>query len=228
MRLLLVEDELTLAQRTKSHLERMSFAVDVVADGNEALARAGAEEYDCVLLDLGLLGSVDGIAVCRALRKTGNRVPILVLTARDGLSSRVEGLDAGADDYLVKPFALEEVAARVRALLRRPRDVHPVVLRLADLKLDTATRIAQRGIRTIPLTAREFAMLELLLRKAGTVLDRAEIARHVWDDNYDPASNIIDVYINRLRVKIDRGTESKLIHTLRGQGYVCRPGDRTS
>ena len=132
------------------------------------------------------------------------------------------GLDAGADDYLVKPFAPEELAARVRALLRRPRDAHPVILHVADLALDTASRAAERSGRRIPLTAREYAMLEVLMRKAGTVLDRAEISRHVWDDNFDPASNIIDVYINRLRAKLDRGAGPKLIHTLRGQGYVCR------
>lgn len=227
MHVLLVEDDVNLAQRTKAYLERASFAVDVVADGVDALARTSGEEYDCILLDLGLPGAVDGMAVCSALRRSGNRVPVLILTARDALSSRVAGLDAGADDYLVKPFALEELAARVRALLRRPRDVQPVVLRVGDLTLDTATRVAERGAGAITLTAREYAMLELFMRKAGTVLDRAEISRHVWDDNYDPASNIIDVYINRLRAKIDRGFEPKLIHTLRGQGYVCRPGDPT-
>ena len=222
MRLLLIEDEAKLAQQIKIHLEREAFAVDLASDGASGLARARGNEYDCILLDLGLPGTPDGMVVCKTLREAGNEVPILIVTARLALTARVAGLDAGADDYLVKPFAPEELAARVRALLRRPRRAQPVVLRVADLALDTASRLAERGRRRINLTAREYAMLELLMRNAGTVLTREEIARHVWDDNFDPASNIIDVYINRLRDKLDRGGERRLIHTLRGQGYVCR------
>jgi two-component system copper resistance phosphate regulon response regulator CusR len=222
MRLLLIEDEAKLAHQIKAYLEREAFAVDVVADGSAGLARARSDEYDCVLLDLGLPGTPDGMDVCKKLRDAGNAVPILIVTARDALTSRVAGLDAGADDYLVKPFAPEELAARVRALLRRPRHAQPVVLRVGDLALDTATRLAERGGRRVTLTAREYAMLELLMRNPGTVLTREQIARHVWDDNFDPASNIIDVYINRLREKLDRGDAQRLIHTLRGQGYVCR------
>jgi DNA-binding response OmpR family regulator len=222
MRLLLIEDEVKLAQQIKHHLEREAFAVDLASDGQTALTQARGTQYDCILLDLGLPGDIDGMQVCRALRGAGNAVPILMLTAHDAITSRVAGLDAGADDYLVKPYAPEELAARLRALLRRPRDAQPVVLQVADLSLDTAARMAGRGGRQITLTAREYAVLELLMRKAGRVLDRAEISRHVWDDNYDPASNIIDVYVNRLRAKIDRNFELKLIHTLRGQGYVCR------
>ena len=222
MRLLLVEDEARLAGQIKSHLEREAFAIDLAHDGPTALSRARGTRYDCILLDLGLPGDIDGLNVCRALRGAGNPVPILMLTAYDAITSRVAGLDAGADDYLVKPFAPEELAARLRALLRRPRDAQPVVLEVADLSLDTAARVAGRGGRRIILTAREYAVLEILMRKAGTVLDRAEISRHVWDDNYDPASNIIEVYVNRLRAKIDRDFDVKLIHTLRGQGYVCR------
>jgi DNA-binding response OmpR family regulator len=223
MRLLLIEDEAKLAQQIKTHLEREAFAVDVAPDGVSGLARARSNEYDCLLLDLGLPGTPDGMAVCKALREAGSQVPILIVTARHALTARVSGLDAGADDYLVKPVAPEEVAARVRALLRRPRRAQPVVLRVGDLALDTASRLAERGRRRIHLTAREYAMLELLMRNPGTVLTREEIARHVWDDNFDPASNIIDVYVNRLRDKLDRGGEPRLIHTLRGQGYVCRP-----
>ena len=228
MRLLLVEDEARLAGRIKSQLEREAFAVDLASDGETALTQARGTQYDCILLDLGLPGDIDGLAVCRALRGAGNAIPILILTARDDIMSRVTGLDAGADDYVVKPFAPQELAARVRALLRRPRDAQPVVLQVADLSLDTAARMAWRGGHHIRLTAREYAVLELLMRKAGSVLDRAEISRHAWDDNYDPVSNIIDVYVNRLRAKIDRDFEPKLIHTLRGQGYVCRvPPDAT-
>jgi two-component system copper resistance phosphate regulon response regulator CusR len=223
MRLLLIEDEAKLAQQIKHYLEREAFAVDVAFDGTRALTRARDNEYDCILLDLGLPGTPDGMAVCRTLRAEGNQVPILIVTARDALTSRIAGLDAGADDYLVKPFASEELAARVRALLRRPRHAQPVVLRVGDLALDTATRLAERGRRRIHLTAREYAMLELLMQNSGSVLTRDAISRHVWDDNFDPASNIIDVYINRLREKLDRDGELRLIHTLRGQGYVCRP-----
>ena len=222
MRLLLVEDEARLAGQIKNHLERETFAVDVAPDGQTALVQARGTQYDCILLDLGLPGSIDGMHVCRALRRAGSAVPILILTARDAITSRVAGLDAGADDYLVKPFAPEELAARLRALLRRSRDAQPVVLQAADLSLDTAARVARRGGRQITLTAREYSMLEFLMRNPGRVLDRAEISRHVWDDNYDPASNIIDVYVNRLRAKIDRDFDPKLIHTLRGQGYMCR------
>ena len=144
------------------------------------------------------------------------------MSGRGGLTCRGGALDAGADDYLVKPFALEELAARVRALLRRPRDAQPVVLRVADLRLDTTTHVAERAGRPIELTAREYAMLELFRRNVGKVLDRAKISRHVWDDNYDPASNIIDVYVNYLRKKVDRDFDTKLIHTVRGVGYVLK------
>jgi DNA-binding response OmpR family regulator len=222
MRLLIVEDENRLAQKLKSHLEREGYAVDLAGNGTAALALANQELYDCILLDLGLPGPLDGMDVCRYLRKNSSPSPILILTARDTLASRVEGLDAGADDYLVKPFALEELSARVRALLRRPRRSDPVILSVGELRLDTAKHVAEYGGREIKLTAREYAMLELFMRNSGRVLDRAEISRHVWDDNYDPASNIIDVYVNRLRAKLDHPGRPRLIHTLRGQGYVCR------
>ena len=225
MRLLVVEDDPRTAQALKRFLEPEGFAVDLAGDGLLAEQFLDRETYDAIVLDRGLPGQPDGMAICKRLRADGNPIPILILTAQGDLASRVEGLNAGADDYLAKPFAAEELVARVRALLRRPADAHPVVLRVGDLTLDTATRIAERGGQQFALTAREFAMLELFMRSAGTVLDRATIARHVWDDNYDPASNIIDVYVQRLRTKLDRGFPRSLIHTLRGQGYVCREGD---
>jgi len=227
MRLLVVEDETRLARQIRSHLEGEGHAVDLAGDGPEALAMASSTSYDCVLLDLGLPGPLDGMDVCRHLRGGQSQSAILMLTARDTLGSRIEGLDAGADDYLIKPFALEELAARVRALLRRPRRTDPVVLAVGGLQLDTNRRVAEHAGREIKLTAREYAMLELFMRNVGRVLDRSEISRHVWDDNYDPASNIIDVYVNRLRVKIGQPEGSKLIQTLRGHGYVCQaePGE---
>jgi DNA-binding response OmpR family regulator len=229
MRILLVEDEVRLAERIRTHFDRQGYELDVTADGEDALARLRGSSYDCVLLDLGLPGSIDGLDVCRQLRRGGTAIPVLILTARDSLESRVEGLDSGADDYLVKPFALEEVAARVRALLRRAARSVPPVLEVGDLRLDTARRNAARAGREITLTAREYSMLELFMRRVNELLTRADISRHVWDDNYDPASNIIDVYVARLRTKLEASGELRLIHTLRGQGYMLRfPPDGTS
>jgi DNA-binding response OmpR family regulator len=222
VRLLLVEDENRLAERIRAHLARQGFAVDITPDGGGAIERTRVGSYDCILLDLGLPGRLPGLEVCRQLRRDGLQTPVLIITAHDALSSRVEGLDAGADDYLVKPFALEELSARVRALLRRAARADPVVLEVADVRLDTAKRTAERGGREFTLTAREYAMLELFMRRPDEVLDRAEISRHVWDDNYDPASNIIDVYVGRLRDKLEVGGRQRLIQTLRGQGYVMR------
>jgi two-component system copper resistance phosphate regulon response regulator CusR len=222
MKLLVVEDEPRLAGRIATHLKRQGFSVDVTGDGADALARARSRAYDCVLLDLGLPGAIDGLNVCRELRRVGVQTPVLIITARDALDARIEGLDAGGDDYLVKPFALEELAARIRAILRRAVRPGPSVLDVHHLRLDTARRVASRAGREITLTSREYLMLELFMRRPGELLDRAEISRHVWDDNYDPASNIIDVYVARLRHKIEGRGSSRLIHTLRGQGYVFR------
>jgi DNA-binding response OmpR family regulator len=219
MKLLLVEDEPRLAGRISAHLRREGFSVDVTSDGADALARAKSSGYDCVLLDLSLPGTIDGLEVCRELRRSRVQTSILMITARDALSSRIEGLDAGADDYLVKPFALDELSARIRAVLRRAPRLGPRVLEAHDLHLDTALRVGSRGGREFTLTARECTMLELFMRRAGEPLDRAEISRHVWDDSYDPASNIIDVYVARVRQKIEVPGGRRLIHTLRGQGY---------
>src|SRR5688572_1287837 len=220
MNLLLVEDEPRLAGRIAAHLRRQGFMVEVTADGTKALELARSFAYDCVLLDLSLRGAIDGLEVCRELRRAHVQTSIVMITARDALSSRIEGLDAGADDYLVKPFALDELSARIRAVLRRAPRAGPRVLDAHDVRLDTDRRVGTRGGRDFTLTARECVMLELFMRRTGEALDRAEISRHVWDDSYDPASNIIDVYVGRLRHKLEARGGSRLIHTIRGQGYL--------
>ncbi len=219
MRVLIVEDERKISSYVKRGLEEQGYAVDAAYTGTEALDFADAAPYDLILLDI-LLPEMDGLTVCRELRQRGNRTPILMLTARDSIDDRVAGLDAGADDYLVKPFALKELLARLRALTRRSADVpkNPV-LQLADLTLDTLTRRVKRGDKTIELAAKEYAVLECLLREPERVLTRTQIAEHVWNYDVYNQSNIVDVYIRNLRRKIDDNFEVKLIHTVRGAGY---------
>jgi DNA-binding response OmpR family regulator len=219
MRVLIVEDERKISAYVKRGLEEQGYAVDAAYTGTEALDFADAAPYDLILLDI-LLPEMDGLAVCRELRRKGNRTPVLMLTARDAIDDRVAGLDAGADDYLVKPFALKELLARLRALNRRSADVpKSPVLQLADLTLDTLTRRVKRGNKTIELAAKEYAVLECLLREPERVLTRTQIAEHVWNYDVFNQSNIVDVYIKNLRRKIDDGFEVKLIHTIRGAGY---------
>jgi DNA-binding response OmpR family regulator len=219
MRVLIVEDERKISAYVKRGLEEQGYAVDAAYTGTEALDFADAAPYDLILLDI-LLPEMDGLAVCRELRRKGNRTPVLMLTARDTIDDRVAGLDAGADDYLVKPFALKELLARLRALNRRSADVpKSPVLQLADLTLDTLTRRVKRGNKTIELAAKEYAVLECLLREPERVLTRTQIAEHVWNYDVFNQSNIVDVYIKNLRRKIDDGFEAKLIHTIRGAGY---------
>lgn len=219
MRVLIVEDERKISAYVKRGLEEQGYAVDAAYTGTEALDFADAAPYDLILLDI-LLPEMDGLAVCRELRRTGNRTPVLMLTARDAIDDRVAGLDAGADDYLVKPFALKELLARLRALNRRSADVpKSPVLQLADLTLDTLTRRVKRGKKNIELAAKEYAVLECLLREPERVLTRTQIAEHVWNYDVFNKSNIVDVYIKNLRRKIDDGFEVKLIHTIRGAGY---------
>jgi len=220
MRILIVEDEKKVASFVRRALEAEQHAVDVVHDGTTGLARASEGDYDLVVLDVMLPGR-DGIAVVRALRAAGRTVPILLLTARGGVDDRVAGLDAGADDYLPKPFAVEELLARVRALLRRGTPAPPM-LTAGDLTLDPAKREVTRGGRRIELTAREFSLLEFFLRHKDRVLSRALIAQHVWGLDFDTFTNVIDVYVNYLRRKVDADAEPKLIHTVRGAGYVLR------
>ena len=221
MRILVVEDEKKLADVLRQGLEEKGYAVDVAFDGHVALTLALRTDYDCAILDL-MLPRQDGAEVCRQVRTHGRKTPILVLTARSATDEKVRLLDLGADDYLTKPFAFEELLARLRALMRRgPVESH-TVLRVADLELDPATRRVRRAGREINLTTREFAVLEYLMRHAGYVVTRNMLADHVWNFSYDGGSNIVEVYINYLRRKVDQGSEAKLIHTLRGAGYSLR------
>jgi len=219
MRVLLVEDEHKISAYVKRGLEECGYAVDAVFTGRDALNWAVATNYDLIILDI-MLPNIDGLTACRELRQRGNRTPVLMLTARDAVDDRVNGLDAGADDYLVKPFAMKELLARMRALTRRTGDQpKSPTLSFADLSLDTRTHQVRRAGRLIPLAIKEFSVLECLLREPERVLTRTQIAEHVW--NYDTfnQSNVVDVYIRNLRRKVDDPYEKKLIHTVRGVGY---------
>jgi two-component system copper resistance phosphate regulon response regulator CusR len=218
VRILLVEDEPDAARILAKGLREQTYAVDVAADGEVAIYHASVNDYDLVILDV-MLPKRNGFEVCREIRAAGSAVPILMLTARDAIEDRIAGLDTGADDYLTKPFDFHELLARARALLRRSPALRPESIEIGDLVIDTRTRRVERAGQPIQLTAKEYAMLECLARRAGEVLTRAEIAEHVWDDSYDPFSNLIEVYIQRLRRKVDGGSERKLIRTLRGEGY---------
>jgi heavy metal response regulator len=221
MRVLVVEDEEKVASFIRKGLEEEHHAVDVALDGEEGLTMAQLTPYDVVVLDL-MLPKLDGYRVLQRMRGEGVETPVLVLTARDGVGDKVRGLDLGADDYLTKPFAFEELLARVRALLRRGKPQRAPVLKVADLTLDPATRRVSRGGAPIGLTAKEFSLLEYMMRHPGQVLTRTRISEHVWDQSFDSYTNVIDVYVNYLRKKVDQGFDVKLIHTVRGVGYVLR------
>jgi DNA-binding response OmpR family regulator len=219
VRILLAEDEPRVAGFIARGLREQAYAVDIAPDGTEALYYAGVNEYDLVILDV-MLPAKDGYAVCRELRGKGVRTPILMLTARDAVDDRVQGLDCGADDYLTKPFDFKELLARLRALARRPAEVRPELLRALDLTLNTANHAVSRAGKDVSLTAKEYALLEFLVVNQNRIVNREQIAQHVWDESFDPFSNLIDVYIRRLRTKIDAGFEPPLIHTRRGEGYI--------
>ena len=214
MRLLVVEDDAKLLRALQRGLEHEGYAVDVASNGRDALSHASENDYDAVVLDL-MLPGLDGFAVCEALRQHERWVPVLMLTARSGVQDRIRGLDAGADDYLTKPFDFGELLARLRALLRREASERPPVLMIGDLHVDPATRIVTRNDEQVELTAREFAVLEFLARRAGHVVSRTELLNHVWDENYDGSPNITDVYVGYLRRKLGR----RLIRTVRGTGF---------
>jgi two-component system, OmpR family, response regulator len=227
MRVLIVEDEAKMAGLIGRGLREDGMAVDLAGNGEDAVWMAGATGYDAIVLDV-LLPGIDGFEVCRRLRDDGVGAPVLMLTARDAVEDRVRGLDTGADDYLTKPFSLAELAARLRALTRRGPIERPPVLEAGDLRLDPAAHRVWRGETEIALSAREFAMLETLMRHAGQVLDRVQLLDHVWDGGYENRSNVIDVYIRYLREKVDRPFAVESIETIRGAGYRLRPdGGRT-
>jgi DNA-binding response OmpR family regulator len=224
MRVLLVEDEPSAAHLLAKGLREQAYAVDVAGDGETALFQVATTDYDAVILDV-MLPLKDGFSVCRTIRESGCPVPILMVTARDAVEARIEGLDRGADDYLIKPYDFGELLARLRALIRRgSQPPLPVLLRVGQLTIDTRGRRVQLRQRDVSLTAKEYALLEYLVRRAGDVVSRGDIAEHVWDEHYDPMSNVVDVYVQRLRRKLDRpGTES-IIRTRRGEGYQLITG----
>ena len=219
-----MEDEPEVADIIQRAVRRASWSPTVVASGRDALAALSSDVYDLAILDIGL-PDLDGLQVCRAARARGCRTPMIVLTARNALHDRVTGLDAGADDYLPKPFDVEELLARLRALARRPATPLGIILRLADLELEVATRQVRRGGKAIELSAREYALLEYLLRNPRRVLSRTQILAHVWDDNFDPVGNAVDVLVSRVRRKLDSGGARALLHTIRGVGYVLTDRD---
>jgi two-component system, OmpR family, response regulator len=219
MRIMLVEDEPKMARVLRRGLEQEGYAVDAVADGDDALRRGIVEEYDAIVLDVMLPGR-DGFAVCAQLRAHGRWAPIVMLTARDSVQDRIRGLDAGADDYLVKPFSFGELLARLRALVRRGAAERPAILEVDDVTLDPATRSVARAQTPVELSAREFALLEFLMHHRGEVMSRPRILEHVWDVNYDGFSNVVDVYVGYLRKKLEAPFDRPFIRTVRGVGYA--------
>ncbi len=224
MRILLAEDERDLNRIIAKKLTADGYSVDCCFDGAEALDYAASADYDVMVLDI-MMPKLDGLAVLRTLRQRGDATPVLLLTARDAVPDRVKGLDSGANDYLVKPFSLEELAARLRALTRTRYGQASAALTVADLTLDSASHTVTRGGRPITLSAKEFQLLEYLMHNQGRVLSREQIENHIWNFDYEGGTNVVDVYISYLRKKIDGGQAVKLIHTVRSRGYVLKEGD---
>jgi two-component system OmpR family response regulator len=221
MRTLIVEDETKIAALLRRGLGEEGHAADIAANGEDALWMARATEYDAIVLDV-MLPGIDGFETCRELRRAGIWSPVLMLTARDAVHDRVAGLDAGADDYLPKPFSFSELLARLRALQRRGAPERPTVLEVGDLRLDPSSHEVWRGDRQIALSAKEFSLLEILMRRAGQVLSRYQLLEYAWDGDYDNRSNVVDVYVSYLRAKIDRPFGARAIETVRGVGYRLR------
>ncbi|HEY7682514.1 MAG TPA: response regulator transcription factor [Gemmatimonadales bacterium] len=221
MKILVVEDDRSVGQYVLRGLSEQGLQAELVADGTRALEAASQANFDLIILDLRLPG-MTGLEVLRTLRDRGNTTPILVLTAQDAVDFKVQALRSGADDYVTKPFAFEELLARVEALGRRPKQIAPKTLKVGDLQFDLGTREVTRGGRSIELTPKEYAVLEYLMRHAGRVMSRTLITEYAWDYHFDPGTNIVDVVINRLRKKVDAGQATKLIHTVRGVGYVIK------
>lgn len=221
MRILFAEDERDLNDIITKKLTSQGYSVDSVYDGEEAIDILSYTDYDAVILDI-MMPKADGFAVLRALRSKGKSTPVLFLTARDSVQDRVAGLDSGANDYLVKPFSVEELLARIRAMTRTAFGVSDSLLTVGDLTMDTAAKVVKRGGKEIPLSAKEYALLEYLMHNAGIVLSREKIENHIWNFDYEGGTNVVDVYIRYLRKKIDEGYDKKLIHTVRGRGYVLR------
>ena len=225
MRILLVEDDKNIAGFIKKGLTEENYAVDVFYDGEDGAYWAKENDYDLIILDI-MLPKKDGIEVCKEIRRKNIITPIIMLTAKDTIEDKIKGLDEGADDYLTKPFSFEELLARVRALLRRTQKYKTKTLKVADLELDPAMRKVTRAGKEITLTGKEYALLEYMMRNKERVLTEVMIIEHIWDINYDPMTNVVNVYIHHLRQKIDKGFEKKLIHTIRGSGYVIKEGDK--
>jgi len=221
MRIILIEDERQLAQILKKGLEEAGYSVDTAYDGEEGLYMLENIPADAAVLDI-MLPKMDGLTVLNRVRKKGVQTPVILLTAKDTISDKIKGLDAGADDYLAKPFDFGELLARIRSLLRRKAEVKEAVIRIADLEINTASHEVKRGNRIVPLSAREYVILEYLAYRKGNVISRTEITEHIYDEEFDLDSNVVDVYINYLRNKIDKGFRRKLIHTVRGAGYMLK------
>lgn len=224
MRILIAEDDRDLNQLIKRRLKEADYSVDACFDGEEVFDYLLGAEYDALVLDI-MMPKLSGLEVLARLRREGNQVPVLLLTARDSIQDRVAGLDAGADDYLIKPFAFEELLARLRVLLRKPQGEKSSVLKVGELELHLNTRQVLRDGKEIKLSSKEFSLLRYMMQNAGTVLSRDKLERHVWDYDFSGGSNVIDVYIRYLRKKLDEGHEKKYIHTVRGYGYVLKDGE---